>query len=139
VLVFEIDVLACDCKSEDVLNCFGSLSSEGYSKDTLSDLLNEKQTGSKFTISAFLRSDAMVDALRKEVRRLSGLKLEPEYLLSLLETDIIKRELIDSDDANNAVAYVKKLRKAFDKEHAANDAVPPAANPLPAPKSSAGL
>jgi Type I restriction enzyme R protein N terminus (HSDR_N) len=134
VLVFEIDILACDCKSEDVLTCFGSLSSEGYSKDTLADLLNEKQTGSKFTITAFLRSDAMVDALRKEVRRLSGLKLEPDYLLSLLETDIIKRELIDSDDANYAVAYVKKLRKAFDKEHAADDAAPPAA-----PKPSAGL
>jgi hypothetical protein len=139
ILVFEIDILACDCKSDDVVSCFGSLSSEGYSKDTLADLLNEKQTGSKFTITAFLRSDAMVNALRKEVKRLSGLKLEPDYLLTLLETEIIKRELIDSDDANSAVSYVKKLQKAFDKEHAVDDATPPAANPLTAPKPSAGL
>jgi hypothetical protein len=124
VLVFEIDILACDCKSNDVLSCFGSLTSEGYSKDTLADLLNEKQTGSKFTITAILRSDAMVDALRKEVRRLSGLRLEPEYLLTLLETEIIKRELIDSDDANDAVAYVKKLRRALEKERAADDSAP---------------
>jgi hypothetical protein len=38
-------------------------------------------------------ANAMVEALRKEVRRLSSLRLEPDYLLTLLETDIIKREL----------------------------------------------
>ncbi len=127
VLVFEIDILSCDFKSDDVICCFGNLSSEGYSKDALADLLNEKQTSSKYTITAVLRSEAMIDALRKEVRRLSGLRLDPDYLSALLENEIIKRELLDSDEANNAASYVKKLQKAVDKERATAGDAPVAA------------
>lgn len=131
VLVFEIDLLSCDYKSDDVISCFGSLSSECYSKDCLADLLNEKQTGSKFTIAAILRSESMIAALRKEVRRLSGLRLEDDYLLALLENEIIKRELVISDDASNAASYVKKLRRALDKERAADDPAPQVATVAP--------
>jgi hypothetical protein len=48
-LVFEFDVLNCDCKNDDIVAGFGSLTSEGYAKDNLADLLSEKQTSSKFT------------------------------------------------------------------------------------------
>jgi len=115
-LVFEIDVLTCDCKDEDIISCFGSLSSEGYSKDTLTELLNEKQISSKYAIAAVLRTDRMVEAIRKEVRRLSGIRLESEYLSSLLESEIVKRELIDSEEAGAAATYVKKLQKAAARE-----------------------
>jgi predicted type IV restriction endonuclease len=121
-LVFEIDAMNCDCKNDDVVACFASLTSEGYSKDNLADLLSEKQTSSKFTIAAILRSDAMIDALRKEVRRLSGVRLEPEFLIALLENEIIKRELIDGEQGDDALAYVKKLRRAFEKQKPVPDA-----------------
>jgi hypothetical protein len=125
ILVFEIDMLACDSKDDDVLCCLGTLSSEGYSKDSLADLLSEKQTSSKYTLTAILRSDAMIEALRKEVRRLSGLRLDSDYLSSMLEDEILKRELIDSDEGNNAITYVKKLQKAFDRSRATPDPTPP--------------
>jgi hypothetical protein len=137
VLVFEIDILSCDCKSDDIVSCFGNLTSEGYSKDSLADLRNQKQTSSKYTVAAILRSDAMVDSLRKEIRRLSGLRLEPDYLSSLLDNEIIKRELIDSDEGGDASAYIKKLQKALNKERAA--AALPATNSANALKPSAGL
>ncbi|WP_210183843.1 type I restriction enzyme HsdR N-terminal domain-containing protein [Bradyrhizobium sp. DOA9] len=123
-LVFEIDVLSCDCKSDDVVGCFGSLSAEGYSKDSLTELLTEKQTSSKYTIAAILRTDKMLEAIRKEVRRLSGLRLDPEYLSSLLENEIVKRELVDSEEAQAATAYVKKLKKASEREKAEAANVP---------------
>jgi predicted type IV restriction endonuclease len=130
ILVFEIDMSSCDPKDDDVLCCLGNLSSEGYSKDSLADLLSEKQTSSKYTLTAILRSDAMIEALRKEIRRLSGLRLDSDYLSSMLEDEILKRELIDSDEGNNAVAYVKKLQKAFDKSRVTPDPAPPVAKAL---------
>jgi hypothetical protein len=119
ILVFEIDLSTCDPKDDDVLCCLGNLSSEGYSKDSLADILSEKQTSSKYTLTAILRSDAMIEALRKEIRRLSGLRLDSDYLSSMLEDEILKRELIDSEEGNNAVAYVKKLQRAIDKDRGA--------------------
>jgi hypothetical protein len=77
----------------------------------------------------------MVESLRKEIRRLSGLRLEPDYLSILLDNEIIKRELIDSDEGGDASAYIKKLQKALNKERAV--AGVPAANPVAAPKPSA--
>jgi hypothetical protein len=79
----------------------------------------------------------MIDWLRKEIRRLSGLRLEPDYLSNLLDNEIIKRELIDSDEGGDASAYIKKLQKALNKERAA--AVLPTTKPTAAPKPSAGL
>jgi predicted type IV restriction endonuclease len=127
-LVFEIDALNCDAKNDDVVACFGSLTSEGYSKDNLADLLSEKQTSSKFTIAAVLRSEAMVEALRKEVRRLSGVRLESDFLAALLENEIIKRELIDGDQGSDAIAYVKKLKRAAEKDKEPPVQAPGAAN-----------
>ncbi|UGY15556.1 type I restriction enzyme HsdR N-terminal domain-containing protein [Bradyrhizobium septentrionale] len=117
-LVFEINILSCDSKDEDTIGCFGSLSSEGYSKDSLTELLNEKQTSSKYTVAAVLRTEKIVESIRKEVRRLSGIRLDSEYLSSLLENEIVKRELIDSEEATAAAAYVKKLQKTAEKEKA---------------------
>jgi hypothetical protein len=34
---------------------------------------------------------------------------DPEYLSSMLTDEILKRELIDSEEGNNGVAFVKKL------------------------------
>jgi hypothetical protein len=51
----------------------------------------------------------MIDALRKEVRRLSGVRLDSAFLVALLENVIIKRELIDGEQGDDALAYVKKL------------------------------
>lgn len=125
-LVFEIDVINCNCKDDDVVECFGNLSSEGYSKDSLADLLSTKQTSSKFTIAAVLRSEAMVESLRKEIRRLSGVRLEPDFLVATLENEIIKRELIDGDQGTEAVSYVKKLRRGYEKEKSADGSQPAA-------------
>jgi hypothetical protein len=78
----------------------------------------------------------MIDSLRRQIRRLSKLQLEPDYFSDLLDNEIIKRELIDSDEGGDASAYIKKLQKAFDKERAV---AVPGTNPTAAPKPVAGL
>jgi hypothetical protein len=55
--------------------------------------------------------------LRRELRRLSpGLRVDTEYLRSLLENEVIKRELVESDDATAAAAIIKKLQRALERE-----------------------
>jgi hypothetical protein len=86
---------------------------EGYSKDSLADLLNQKQTSSKYTVAAILRSDAMIDSLRKEIRRLSGLRLEPDYLSNLLDNEIVKRGVDRQRGRRGCVRLYQEISKGF--------------------------
>ncbi len=115
-LVFEIDVLAANPRSPDVVECFGNLCREGFSKDAMSELLQQKQVTSRYAIAALLLSAPIMDELRLEIRRLSGVKVETEYLRSLLENEVIKRELVDGDEAKEAESVIKKLQKNLARE-----------------------
>lgn len=112
-LVIEIDVLASKPTNPDVIECFGSLSKEGFSKGSMDDLATTKQLTNKFTVAAVLMSEEIVDELRKELRRLSpGLNVDNEYLTNLLGTEIIKRDLIDGDESKAAAKVVQKLQRS---------------------------
>ena len=82
----------------------------------MADLLHQKQVTNKFTVAALLISDDVLDDLRKEIRRLSGIKVEVDYLRALLTNEIVKRDLIDSEEAKAAFQNVKRLRKAAHKK-----------------------
>lgn len=117
VLVCEVDILAASPKSSDVLEAFGNLSREGFSKGSMAELLQQKQLTSKFAVAALLLGDSMVDHLRREIRRLSpGLKVESEYLRSLLLNEVIKRDLVDSEEAKSANVVVKRFQRAIARE-----------------------
>jgi hypothetical protein len=121
VLVCDIDVLTVNAKSAEAIESFGCLSKEGFSKTTLGDLLQQRQVTSKFTVAAILLSDSMIEDLRKEIRRLSGVRVEEIYLKNLLQNELIKRELIEGDDAANAVSTVKKMQRALARERKRSD------------------
>ena len=113
ILVCEVDLIALSPKSDEILECFGNLSRESFSKGNMADLLHQKQVTNKFTVAALLISDDVLDDLRKEIRRLgSGIKVDNDYLRALLTNEIVKRDLIDSEEAKAAVQNVKRLQRA---------------------------
>src|ERR1700722_4032303 len=143
VLVCELDALEANSKGPEAIECFGSLSLEGFSKDSLSDWFHEKLITSKFAIAALLLSDSMLDSLRLQIRRLSQVRVEIEDLRSLLTDEVIKRELIDGDEAKSASGFLKKLQRrmnakrsgADDEEDDSDHPAPPSQTPA---DSSAG-
>ena len=70
-LVVDLDVLATNASSGDVLDCFGSLSREGFSRGAMDQLATTRQFTNKFRVAAVLTSEEFVDEQRKESRRLS--------------------------------------------------------------------
>ena len=112
ILVCEVDLIALSPKSDEILECFGNLSRESFSKGNMADLLHQKQVTNKFTVAALLISDDVLDDLRKEIRRLgSGIKVDNDYLRALLTNEIVKRDLIDSEEAKVAFQNVKRLQR----------------------------
>ena len=90
ILVCELNVLAVSAKSTDIIECFGNLSREGFSKGTMADLLLQKQVTNKFTVAALLQTelDFRTRSGEKSVALISGVKVDTDYLRTLLQTDV---------------------------------------------------
>lgn len=146
-LVCEFDLLSSGPKSPEVIECFGNLSREEFSKETMTEFFNQKEITSKFAIASVLLTEGMIEELRKEIRRLSGIRVDPEYLLETLSDEVIKRELIDSEEGKTAQATVKRYLRAQarEKNRSSTDSEKPSsptASPtvdLPADKSPDAL
>jgi hypothetical protein len=122
ILVCELNVLGSSAKSPDVIECFGNLSREGFSQGTMADLLLQKQVTNKFTVAALLQTDTILDALRREIRRLgSGVRVDTDYLRALLQTDVLKRDLVDGEEAKAASQNVKRLQRAASKKRSSGE------------------
>ena len=65
-----MDILTLKASCAEVLECFGNLSKEGFSKGAMGDLLRQKQGTSKFTLASVLLRELMLEALCRELRRL---------------------------------------------------------------------
>jgi len=116
ILVCGFDLLTMTPKNQDVIECFGNLSREEFSKETMAEFFQRKEICSKFTFAAVLQTDAMIESLRKEIRRLSGIRIDPDVIRKIMSDEVIKRELIDSEDGKNSQSIVKKYLKAQARE-----------------------
>src|SRR3954447_5264378 len=113
ILVCEFDAIGSSARSPEALECFGNLSREGFSKNTMAEFLLHKQVTNKFTVAAVLQTDFILEVLRREIRRMSsGVKVEVEYLRSLLREEILKRDLVDGEEAKAALQIIRRLQRA---------------------------
>jgi hypothetical protein len=133
-LLFELDILQSSPRSPQVLECFGSLSREGFTQAAMSTFYQQRQATSKFSLAAILTSETMLAALKKEIRRInSNIKIEENYLKLVLQNDVLKREVVDSDEAKQASEFLKKAAKTAAKAKQNNSKVSTLASIIPTP------
>lgn len=111
-LIFEVDLLSTSPKNAQLLECFGTLSREGFTQSSMTAFFQQQQATSKFSLAALLTSDNVITALKKELKKLSPtIKIEDEFLKLTLQNEVLKRELVDSEEAKAAVEVIKKANK----------------------------
>ncbi len=111
-LIFEVDLLSTSPKNTQLLECFGTLSREGFTQSSMTAFFQQQQATSKFSLAALLTSDSVVTALKKELKKLSPtIKIDDEFLITTLQNEVLKRELVDSEEAKAAVEVIKKANK----------------------------
>ena len=124
-LLCEIDVLNSTPKSAklaELIECFGNLSHENFSTVSMNAYFEKKRLTSKFAVAAVLLSEPMLIEIRHKLRKMSpGLKVDVEYLEILLSNEVIKRELIDSDEGKAAQTLIKRLQKKLAKDREEKD------------------
>jgi predicted type IV restriction endonuclease len=113
-LVFEIDLASASPRNAETIECIGNLSREGFTQSSMTALLEQKQATSKFSIAAILVCDNVITAARRELRRLfPSIRVEDEQLRSLIQQEVLKRDLIDSDEARAAQKLLKSAARSL--------------------------
>ena len=124
-LVRELDLLAVTPRDDKLLECFGSISREGFTKSSMTAFFQQQQAMGKFSVAALLLSETVISAARRELHRLyPSVKVEPEVLRSVIENDVFKREVVDGDEARLAQGAIKKAAKAVAKAKATAESKP---------------
>jgi hypothetical protein len=137
-LVFEINLLEFSPKSQPHLEQLFLLTREGWLKSILPAYYNQRQATNKFALGAVLLSNSVVEAIRKELRKLApDVKVLPEEIRDVLVKDVLKREVSEGEKAVEARAKLMKLEKAAAKVPKAPK--PPAPAGIPAEAQSAEL
>lgn len=111
-LVLDIDLLALNPKHAGDLESLHLLTRESMLKSGLYAYHDHLQATNKFYLAAVVLSDAVLETVRRELRRVSDAKVELDELRAALKQEVIKREIIEGDKADGAR---KKVAKAAGK------------------------
>jgi predicted type IV restriction endonuclease len=133
-LVFEIDLLEIGTRDAQAIEWLGTLSREGFTQSSMTALLQQRQATSKFSVAAVLMSESIITALRRELRRhYPNVRIDDEVLSFVIENEVLKREVVDSDEAQRAQQVIKKAirKETRAKEKTENEKEASSSNPIP--------
>jgi hypothetical protein len=135
-LIAEIDLLSSIAKESEAVEFFTNLCKEGFAKSQMEEFYEQHQATNKHTLAAVLLSEHMLNQLRLGLKRtFPNVQVDVKTLETALRNEVLKRELIDGDDAGAAASLVKKaIRAAARKKKASRILlVPPSPTPAAAP------
>jgi hypothetical protein len=134
-LVFEVDLLS-DAKPSDLLEKFYLVSREAGNATVIDLYWQSKEATSRYVLAQLLLSDAALHVIRRQLRSLfKGTKITPEELAVVLQTEVLKRDVLEGD---KAVAAAKTVKRAVRRRRRAMKGNGSDAEPVEAtPKESA--
>lgn len=113
-IVFDLDFLRLRPKANEDLELFSYLSKEAISKLSLEDYYTQKQATNKFMVGNLLGEEPVLNAIRKELKNIyPDIKVSLDDIKNVLSKDVIKREILEGEEAEESK---KKIAKAFKKK-----------------------
>ena len=116
-LVCAFNLIALSSKKDDDLEKLFILCKEGLSKDHRENFYEKTQCVNKFIIGSFILSEPVISRIKKELRSFSdGLKIENEEIESIIKQEILRREIIEGDDAEKNFSRIKRYYKKLNRQ-----------------------
>ena len=124
-LLIELDMLSLSARNDDHLELLFLLSKEGWLRSRLGDYHNQKEALSRFTVAAIVLSDPLVEIVRRELRRITpNLRIDLNDVRRVLETEVVKRDAIEGDRAEQARRLVARAAGKALRQHRASGSAP---------------
>lgn len=122
-LVVQFNFLQLNARSEKDIECVYLFAKEGWLKSALGEYHNQKQALSRFFLGAMLLSDPVVDVIRRELRKVSpDVRITQEEIRSVLTAEVIKREVMEGDKADEARRKISRAQNKAVKAKAERSA-----------------
>ena len=84
---------------------------EGLVKAAREEFHEKKSTINRFVLGALILSDEIVGMIRRELKKLSnGVLVESEEITKVLKNEVLKRDVLEGEDASKAQTQVRKFR-----------------------------
>jgi len=118
-LVVEFDFQTLNHRNEAHIEWLYLICKEGWAKSVLGEYHTQKQALSRFFLGAIILSEPIVDAVRRELRRLSpDVRISSEEIARVIKDEVIKREVLEGEKADGARRKVSSVLKKFEKQKA---------------------
>lgn len=115
-LVCSFDFLEISPRKDKDQEALFMLSKEGLSKEFRDDYYQRVQSVNRFTISGIMLNEVVLNSIRKELRRMTdGLKVDTAEIGQIIKEEILKRELVDGEEAKAAISRVNRFYKKQSK------------------------
>jgi len=112
-LVLDLDLLALNPKHAEDIEALFLLAKEGFIKSALDDFSAQRQALNRFYIAATLLTDHVLDVIRRELRHISpDVKIDTDQIKSVLTQEVLKRDVIEGDKADEAR---KKINRTMNR------------------------
>jgi Type I restriction enzyme R protein N terminus (HSDR_N) len=111
-MVVEFDFLTLNPKAAQHVEMMYLFCKEGWAKSVLGDYHTHKQALSRFFLGAIILSEPVLEIIRRELRRVSPeVKIELGQIKDVLSTEVLKREVMEGEKAEDAARKIAKAAK----------------------------
>jgi len=116
-LVYEFNILTMSHKSNKDIELLHAISKEGDEKSVIDDFYSTIQAKSKYIIGNLLNSEEIYTQIRKNLKILfENIKITDEEIGEIITNEILKREIVDSDESKKAKRDIDKVFKKYNIE-----------------------
>jgi hypothetical protein len=117
-LIFQFNFIDLNARKQEDLETLFILCKEGIQKNAILDFSNYKQVVNKYFVASILQDEGVVGLVRRELNRmLPKNSVSEDEVLALIQNGVLKRDVIESDEAEKACSnYKKRKRKVHSKK-----------------------
>jgi predicted type IV restriction endonuclease len=116
-LIAEFNLLTVNPKSEKDIEPLFIISKDGQDRSVIDEFYINIQVKNKFIVGAILNSEEVYSLIRRNLRKLySDVQISIEEIADIMANDIIKREIIDSEESKKAKKDIEKMYKKLERQ-----------------------
>jgi hypothetical protein len=119
-MVLEVDFASLNPKSDSDLETLFLFCKEGFQRSALGEFNSQRQALSRFFLGNMVLTDPVVDVIRRELRKVSpDVKIDNEQIRAVLVNEVLKREVLEGDQAAEAKKRINRVANKALREKAA--------------------